>query len=807
MITYLKNMEGWKHKDLKSKDFDSIKELFDKAFKRVNMFVDFRTNLVEGSSKRVGEELEQESTKKQKVDEDKDTTELQSLIEVILDEEEVATDVIPLATKPPTIVDWKIHKKGKKSYYQIVRADGKPVEDLDLVLWSDLKTMFEPHVEDEIWKLQQSITAALINVNAAQSKLVLLENFNENYSKCLRLLYKVNAAEGVNAASEEVSTAELVSTAYVICASTNEVNDVGGKTSIELPDDPNMPALEDYSIFDFTRNDEDDGVVADMNNLDTTIQVSPIPTTRIHKDHPLNQVMDFPDRVYKVEKALYGLHQAPRAWYETLSTYLLDNEFQRGKIDKTLFIKRYKGDILLVQVYVDDIIFGSTKKEDQKRMAYYLVKINMLVNSKEIWVLSSQDCKLYNGNQKLSSRLKMVKKCCYMYRSMIGSLMALKSQPKSGLWYPKDSPLDLVAYTNSDYARASLDRKSTTGGCQFLRSRLISWQCKETTVLEVQLQALVDGKKVNHTESTVRRDLQLEDAEGVDFLPNSTIFDQHDKRVLRLLHGMSLVALWHLQLSVLYNQVLDLEKTKTTQAEEIVSLKRRVKKLKQKKRSRTHGLKRFNDQDDADMFDVNTLTGDEVLAEQEVAIKDANLTVDEVTLAQALAALKSVKPKLKTLFKEENTLQLKEQKSYRKQTIQLKLMKKDMSPLMNMEAEVDDDQEATKIKELMKIILDEEEVSIDAIPLATKPPTIVDWKDSYKKDRKTITISSELKNIKDQCEPMLKTESRGNSTGLQKVIITLTLVTITDMLAKKLLADHFSEMAYLLLKLLTKQLN
>ncbi|GJY49354.1 putative ribonuclease H-like domain-containing protein [Tanacetum coccineum] len=72
---------------------------------------------------------------------------------------------------------------------------------------------------------------------------------------------------------------------------------------------------------------------------------------------------DFPDRVYKVEKALYGLHQAPRTWYETLSTYLLDNGFQRGKIDKTLFVKRYKGDILLVQVYVDDINFGSTKKE------------------------------------------------------------------------------------------------------------------------------------------------------------------------------------------------------------------------------------------------------------------------------------------------------------------------------------------------------------------------------------------------------------------------------------------------------------
>nr|GFA89261.1 hypothetical protein [Tanacetum cinerariifolium] len=69
----------------------------------------------------------------------------------------------------------------------------------------------------------------------------------------------------------------------------------------------------------------------------------------------------FPNKVYKVEKALYGLHQAPRAWYETLSTYLLENRFGRGIIDKTLFIKKDKDDILLVQVYVDDIIFGSTK--------------------------------------------------------------------------------------------------------------------------------------------------------------------------------------------------------------------------------------------------------------------------------------------------------------------------------------------------------------------------------------------------------------------------------------------------------------
>ncbi|GJW33220.1 putative ribonuclease H-like domain-containing protein [Tanacetum coccineum] len=72
---------------------------------------------------------------------------------------------------------------------------------------------------------------------------------------------------------------------------------------------------------------------------------------------------DHPYKVYKVVKALYGLHQAPRAWYETLANYLLSNRFKRGKIDQTLFIKKQKGDILLVQVYVDDIIFGSTNKE------------------------------------------------------------------------------------------------------------------------------------------------------------------------------------------------------------------------------------------------------------------------------------------------------------------------------------------------------------------------------------------------------------------------------------------------------------
>ncbi|GKB64415.1 hypothetical protein Tco_0920601, partial [Tanacetum coccineum] len=150
MCTYLKNMEGKNPKDLKNKSFDSIQKMFDRAFKRVNTFVDFRTNLVEGSSKRAGTELEQESIKKQKVDEDKEIVELQSLIKVILDEEEVTIDAIPLAVKPPSIVDWKVHKEGKKTYYQIIRADGSSKMYL---VFSHMLKNFDREDLETLWKL------------------------------------------------------------------------------------------------------------------------------------------------------------------------------------------------------------------------------------------------------------------------------------------------------------------------------------------------------------------------------------------------------------------------------------------------------------------------------------------------------------------------------------------------------------------------------------------------------------------------------------------------------------------------------
>ncbi|GJZ04225.1 hypothetical protein Tco_0537500 [Tanacetum coccineum] len=129
MSTYLKNMAGYKHNQLKNKSFDDIQKLFDKAMKRVNTFVDMDTELVEGSE--------------QKMDEDKETSELQRLIEVVPDEKKVAIDVIPLATKPPSIL--------VKAKYGSTR----PEEGYERVLWGDLKTTFDPHVEDQVWRNQQ----------------------------------------------------------------------------------------------------------------------------------------------------------------------------------------------------------------------------------------------------------------------------------------------------------------------------------------------------------------------------------------------------------------------------------------------------------------------------------------------------------------------------------------------------------------------------------------------------------------------------------------------------------------------------
>ncbi|GJY80477.1 putative ribonuclease H-like domain-containing protein [Tanacetum coccineum] len=999
----------------------------------------------------------------------------------------------------------------------------------------------------------------------------------------------VSSTNDVNTASDGNSTNNVNAVSSTVNAAGIEVNAVDPKTSIELPNDPNMPELEDIVYSD---DDEDVGAEADMNNLDAFMPVSPIPTTRIHKDHPVEQIIrdlhsapqtrrmtknleehglfslvqqrtnhkdfqnclfacflsqeepkkvihalkdpswieamqdellqfklqkvwtlvdlpngkraigtkwvyrnkkdergiviknkarlvaqgytqeegidydevfapvarieairlflacasfkdfvvyqmdvksaflygkiekegyvcqplgfedpDFPDRVYKVEKALYGLHQAPRAWI--------------------------KSDILLVQVYVDGIILGSTKNSlciEFEKMMHKKFQISSMseltfflglqVKQNEDGIFISQDkyvikilkkfgfTNVKTASTPMETHKPLLKDANgvdvddHLYRSMIGSLMYLTSSRLNIMFamcacarYQVNPKVSHI-YVVKRIFRYLKDRKSITGGCQFLGCRLISWQCKKQTMVanstteaeyivasnclknpvfhsktkhieirhhfirdsyekkliqmikihtdqnvadfltkafdvrclewnekdakdeirviilttagitnimrierivaflekpteskgfeeivdflnanpikyaltvnptvyclcikqlwdtvksktvngEVKLQALMDKKKVIITESTIRRDLQMEDAEGTDCLPNATIFEQltlmgmvknvdsmakfwmyprfvqvfvnqqvgdmsHHKRIYvtpsqtkkifanmkgegkdfsgtitplfltmmvqaqeemgegsanltdphhtptitqpstsqlqkkqkprkqkrkdtelpqssgpiepiadeaaneenvptrfndPLLSGEDILKFKELMelCTNLQNMVLDFEHTKTTQALEIESLKRRVKKLEKKQRSRTHKLKRLykfglsakvvssddeaslGDQEDAskqgrkilnidaneditldsthfdtnpDMFGVHDLDGDEVFVETEEPVVNAATTTStipisvakelsdvDITIAQALADLKNTKLKAVT---------------------------------------------------------------------------------------------------------------------------------------------------------------
>nr|GEW75595.1 retrovirus-related Pol polyprotein from transposon TNT 1-94 [Tanacetum cinerariifolium] len=192
----------------------------------------------------------------------------------------------------------------------------------------------------------------------------------------------------------------------------------------------------------------------------------------------------FPNKVYEVVKALYGLHQAFRDWYNTLSTFLVKSGYRRGIINNTLFIKKDQKDIMLKE----DGIFISQDK--------YVVEILKKFDFMSVKTASTP----IETKKPLVKDAEAADVDVHLYRSMIGSLMYLtafrpdimyavcacsrfhvtpktshlqavkrifrylKGQPKLGIWYPKESAFDPDAYSDSDYARANLDRKSTTGG-------------------------------------------------------------------------------------------------------------------------------------------------------------------------------------------------------------------------------------------------------------------------------------------------------------------------------------------------------
>ncbi|KAJ9561366.1 hypothetical protein OSB04_006526 [Centaurea solstitialis] len=224
----------------------------------------------------------------------------------------------------------------------------------------------------------------------------------------------------------------------------------------------------------------------------------------------------YPNHVYFLDKALYGLKQPPRAWYERLSNFVYSHHFHRGTTDITLFYKNTQNDILLVQIYVDDIIFCSTNislckdfeslMQNEFEMSMmgeltFFLGLQVKQSSKRIFINQAkyvQDAlKKYKLSEASPMRTPMatgqklhkdISGTSVKYQSdpneshmhvVKGILRYLKKTPSLGLWYPLHLGIDLLAYTDSDCGRCQVDRKSTSGSCHFLGGKLVSWSSKK----------------------------------------------------------------------------------------------------------------------------------------------------------------------------------------------------------------------------------------------------------------------------------------------------------------------------------------
>ncbi|GJS86536.1 putative ribonuclease H-like domain-containing protein [Tanacetum coccineum] len=548
-------------------------------------------------------------------------------------------------------------------------------------------------------------------------------------------------------------------------------------------DDPNMPNLEEIV---YSNDDEGVDAKADMTNLDTNIVVTEnstiqdfqnvvcmfLITSRAQKGiRKMKEAIvsrttsvgvslscllmthgvcedQFPDRVYKVEKALYGLHQAHSAWYETLSTYLLDNRFQRGQIDKSLFIKRVKE---LKVTQKDDGIFISQDKyvdEILKKFGFSTVK-----------TVSTP----MNTSNPLLKDAEAKDVVVHLYRSMIGSLMYLTASRPDIIFV---QTIVANSTTEAEYVAASscCGEMSSIGELTFFLGLQVTQKADGIFISQDKYVDKILKKLSFSTVKTVSTPMEtlnplLIDTEAKDvssgpipFVADETVINEWEDRIERDATTAS---------------SLEAEQDSEAGEKGVRSSKpRRLYKVGLSRRIKSTDNASLGAQEDASkkgrkivdldadievtlidetqgrndedlMFDAGVLNSDEVFQEPivntdtttkssipvsaadpvtttgEVVTTASVEILEELTLAQTLIEIKSAKPKAVT------TTIVKLASSRPKANG--KLIDK------HVEAKGDDDQEEAEMNKHMEIVQDDE-VEIDVIPLATKPPVIVEWK-------------------------------------------------------------------------------
>ncbi|GKD01475.1 hypothetical protein Tco_1171749, partial [Tanacetum coccineum] len=280
----------------------------------------------------------------------------------------------------------------------------------------------------------------------------------------------INTGSGnLNTGFEQVTPGNM----EAISPSANHVEEVFSDA-----DDDEMPEIRIYDkssegIFDQASYD-DDGIIADFNNLPDEVDVPTNPTLRIHNAHPQSQILGDPNTPVQTRSSLKKITEA-----HALVSYIQAQQRSNHKDQQhclfACFLSQFKPRKSL----------RSPEDELGEAMQEEPVAVSSFNKNKkdERGVVVRNKVRLVAQGHRQEEGIDY-DELSYEYKAPLAQDKGgPDGKPKLGLWYPRESPLDLVAYSDSDYAAANLDRKSTTGGCQFLGRRLISWQCKKQTIV------------------------------------------------------------------------------------------------------------------------------------------------------------------------------------------------------------------------------------------------------------------------------------------------------------------------------------
>ncbi|GJU91212.1 retrovirus-related pol polyprotein from transposon TNT 1-94 [Tanacetum coccineum] len=400
-----------------------------------------------------------------------------------------------------------------------------------------------------------------------------------------------------------------------------KVNAVGGKKSIEFPVDPNMSALEDISIFDFSRDDEDVGPMADMNNLDTTIQVSPILTTRIHKDYPIDQVIrdvQSATQIRRISKNLEEQGKNPKRPKLPMgnNSYiaLVDGKkviITESTVRRDLQLEDEKGVECLPNTTIfEQLALMSPKTTTWNELsitmtsAIICLDTNQMFNfSKFIFESMIRNLENVSGKFLMYPRQRFSGRVTHLFPTMVVQNQAELGEGSAIPTDPHHTPTIIPPSTQPQKTQKPRKPKrkdnqvpQPSSPTKHVADEAVHKELGDSLVMAATTASSLEAKQDSGAKKPwgillIKLGLRM-------YLNFPMIHCSHEGKI----------------------NAIDVDEKIT-----LVSV---------------HN-------DDEKMFDVGTMTGDEVFAEQEVAARDVNLTVDEVTLALALATLKSVKPKVK----------------------------------------------------------------------------------------------------------------------------------------------------------------